>query len=380
MTPSAPDFRALRARFPTLSERAYFATHCLGPVSIETLADLDEYRRTLGLRNRALEPWLERVAEIRGLFAQLIGADPDEIALGPNATACQGVLATALQPTPNRDTIVVADLDFPSTRYLWEAQARRGFRIRSVGSPDGIALPAEALVAAIDARVAIVAVPLVAYTNGALLRIAPVIAAARAAGARVVVDAYQAAGIVPIDVRALDVDALVAGTHKWLGAPGTGLAFLYVRRAWAESLEPATPGWFAHASTLDFDRRFTPAPGTRRFEQGSPAIEPVYTARAGVRFAIEVGVAAMRARSLELTDRLVAGADRLGIPLRTPRDHAERAGVVCLGIAEPERVAAALRDRGIDADTRPGTGIRLSAHPCNTEEDCDRVLAALAAR
>jgi len=372
------DFTALRARFPTLVERAYFATHCLGPVSLEALADLDEYRRTIALRNRALEPWLERVAEIRVLLARLINADADEIALGPNATACQGSFAAALSPRGERDTILVTDRDFPSTHYLWEAQVRRGFRIRTIASPDGIAMPAAELVAAMDERTAIVAVPLVAYTNGALLEASGVIAAARRVGALVVLDAYQAAGIVPIDVRTLEVDALVAGLHKWLGAPGTGLAFLYVRRALAESLEPQYPGWFGHADTLAFDGAFRAAPGARRFEQGSPAIEAVYTSRAGVQLAITEGVERFRARSLQLTDRLIAGAEALGIPLATPRTYAQRAGVIALAVPEPERAAEALRAQGIDVDTRPGTGLRFSAHPGNTEDDCDRALAAIA--
>ncbi|MBA3540451.1 MAG: aminotransferase class V-fold PLP-dependent enzyme [Deltaproteobacteria bacterium] len=375
---AAPDFRELRTRFPTLIERTYFATHCLGPVLNETFTDLDEFRRTSALRNRALETWLERVDEIRGLFARLVNAHHCEIALGPNATACQSSLAAALQPIAGRTTIVTTSLDFPSSRYLWHAQERRGFQIKTVPSHDGISMPVDGLVAAIDERTAVVAVPLVAYTNGALLRAKQVIDAAHAAGALVVLDAYQAAGIVPIDVRALDVDVLVAGTHKWLCAPATGLAFLFVKQALAERLEPAYPGWFAHADTLAFAERYVPAAGARRFEQGSPAIEAIYAARAGVRFALEVGVGAMRARSLELTDRLVAGADSLGIPLGTPRDHGERAGVICLDVQEPNRVADVLRSRGIDVDTRPGTGIRLSAHPCVTEDDCDRVLAELA--
>jgi len=360
-----------------LLERAYFSTHCLGPVVSESVSDLEDYRRSIGLRNRALEVWMARVDEMRGLFARLVGADHDEIALGPNATACQASFAAALQPTGTRDTIVTTSLDFPSSRYLWHAQTRRGFRIANVRSGDGIAMPVDEIVAAIDDRVAIVALPLVAYSNGALLDARRVIAAAHAAGAIVVLDAYQAVGIVPIDVHALGVDALVGGTHKWLGAAGTGLAFLYVNRTLAERLEPAFPGWFAHAETVEFAETFVAARGARRFEQGSPAIEAVYTARAGIRLVLEIGVAAIRARSFELSDRIVAGADRLGLPLRTPRDHAQRAGVVCLGVADPRRVVAELSARGIDVDTRPGTGIRASCHPCNTDDDCDRLLAAL---
>jgi selenocysteine lyase/cysteine desulfurase len=367
----------MRPRFPTLVERTYFATHCLGPVLDATLADLDDYRRTIPLRNRAIETWLERIDEIRRLFARLVNAGDDEIALGANATACHGAIAAALAPSPGRARIVTTSLDFPSTRYLWQAQARRGFELIEVASPDGLAMPAEGLIAAIDERVAIVAVSLVAYTNGALLRARPVIEAAHAAGAIVVLDAYQGIGIVPIDVRALDADVVIAGTHKWLHGASNGLAFAYVRRALAERLEPAYPGWFSHAHMLDYEAAYVPAPGARRFEQGSTSVEAVYAARAGVRFAIDAGVEAIRARSLALSDHLIAGAGALGIPLCTPRDHAERAGVVCLGVREPGRVAEDLRARGIDVDTRPGTGIRLSCHPCNLHDEVDRVVAEL---
>jgi selenocysteine lyase/cysteine desulfurase len=379
--PAAPNFAALRSRFPTLVERTYFATHALGPVLDTTLADLEDYRRTIPLRNRAIEIWLARIDEIRGLFAQLIHADPDEIALGANATACHASIAAALDPAPalapGRTRIVTTSLDFPSTRYLWHAQARRGFEVVEVASPDGIAMPADALVGAIDERVAIVAVSLVAYGNGALLRARQVIDAAHAAGAIVILDAYQAIGIVPIDVRALGADVVVAGTHKWLHGASNGLAFAYVRRALAERLTPAYPGWFSHARMLDYEPVYAPAPGARRFEQGSTSVEAVYAARAGVQFAIDVGVEAIRARSLVLSDHLIAGADALGIPLATPRDHAERAGVVCLGVRDPGRVAEQLRARGIDVDTRPGTGIRLSLHPCNLHDEVDRALAEL---
>lgn len=379
--PAAPNFAALRSRFPTLVERTYFATHCLGPVLDTALADLEDYRRTLLLRYRAIETWLARIDEIRGLFARLVHAEPDEIALGANATACHANLAAALDPdpgaSPGRTRIVTTSLDFPSTRYLWQAQARRGFEVIEVASPDGIAMPADALVAAIDERVAIVAVSLVAYSNGALLRARRVIDAAHAAGAIVILDAYQAIGIVPIDVRALGADAVIAGTHKWLHGASNGLAFAYVRRALANRLTPAYPGWFSHARTLDFDPVYIPAPGARRFEQGQTSVEAVYAARAGVEFALDVGVEVIRARSFLLSDRLIAGADALGIPLTTPRDHAERAGVVCLGVRDPARIAEQLRARGIDVDTRPGTGIRLSLHPCNLPDEVDHVLAEL---
>jgi kynureninase len=364
------DFAALRERFPTLIERAYFATHGFGPILRETLADLDDYRRSLSLRNRVVETWYSRIVEIRALIARLIGAGDDEIALGPNATACQAAFAAAIMPTVKCDTILTTDLDFPSSRYLWHAQGYRGFRV--------IEVPSHRLVESINERVAIVAIPLVAYSNGALLDAERVIAAAHAAGALVVLDASQAVGIVPIAVHQLGADALVSGTNKWLCSSGMGLAFLFVRKALAVRLAPAFPGWFAHEDPLAFGDYFIAADGARRFEQGAPAVEAIYGARAGIRFAIEVGVDAIRARSLELTDRLIAGVDALGIPLATPRAHRERAGVVALELADAAAISGRLGALGIDVDTRPGSGLRISCHPCNSTEDLDRLLAALA--
>jgi selenocysteine lyase/cysteine desulfurase len=371
-------FAALRRRFPVLNERRYFATHNFGPVLVDALADLDIYRRTLQLRNRAVEHWLEMIGEVRGGIAKLINSAPEDIALGPNATACQAQIAAALSPEGPRNIILTTDLDFPSSRYLWHAQARRGFEIRVVPS-DGIAMPVDQLIAAIDERVAVVAVPLVAYRNGAVLDAWRVVAAARRAGALVVLDAYQAAGIVPIDVRALDVDVLVSGTNKWLGAPATGLAFAYVKRALADRLEPAYPGWLGHADGFGLCDDYAPAPGARRFEQGAPAVEPIYGARAGIRFAIDTGVSRMRERSLDLCDHFIAAADELAIPLATPRARDQRAGFVCLRVADPARAVAELRELGVDADTRPGTGIRFSAHPCNDEDDIAVAVAYLRA-
>ncbi|MCW5801415.1 MAG: aminotransferase class V-fold PLP-dependent enzyme [Deltaproteobacteria bacterium] len=376
---SAPDFGgALRDRFATFRARAYFATHGFGPLLLQTLADLDDYRRSLALRNRAVETWYGRVLEMRELIAQLIGAGGDEIALGPNATACQASFAAALVPRGARDAIVTTDLDFPSSRYLWRAQVRRGFRIVDVPSRDGIAFPVDDLVAAIDERTAVVTLPLVAYSNGALLDAARIVAAAHAHGALVVLDAYQAAGIVPIDAHALGADALVAGTNKWLSSPSTGLAFLYVARAVAERLEPAFPGWFGHADPLAFADDYVPAPGARRFELGAPAVDAIYGARAGIRFALEVGVPRLHARSQELCDRLIAGADGLGIRLTTPRARAARGGMVCFDLPDPDRVVDDLAARAIDVDTRPGIGMRMSCHPCNSDADCDRLLGAIA--
>lgn len=369
--------REARAAFPALAERVYLAHHCLGPLHESTFGDLEDYRRSLSLRNRAIDEWVERIEEVRALVAGLIGGAPDDLAFDTSATACQASLAAALSPRGERRRVLVTDLDFRSARYLWAAQASRGFAVETVASPDGVAMPTEALLAAIDERVAIVAVSMVSYFNGAMLDLAPIVAKAHAAGAIVVVDAYQALGCVPVDVRALDVDALVGGTHKWLCGGGTGLAFLYVKPALAESLTPAFPGWIGHREASRYRETYTPAPGARRFEQGTPPMEPIYTARGGLRFLQRFGVDNVRAGSLLLADRILEGLAENEIALRTPTSHAQRGAMVCVGAERPAETTAFLRARGIDVDTRPDTGVRVSAHPLNSFDECDRLVAAL---
>ncbi|MDC3959956.1 aminotransferase class V-fold PLP-dependent enzyme [Polyangium jinanense] len=374
--PPAPDFAALRARFPVLRERTYFDTQSVGPFPEQMLIDLDEYRRTLFLRNRGMALWIERMEELIGLLERLLAAPRDAVALMPSATAAQAAIAATQVPRGRRDRILYTALDFHSSQYLWEAQKRRGFQVIEVPSTDG-ATPTNGLVERIDERVAVVALSLVSPRTGALADLRAIVEVARARGALVVVDAYQAVGVVPIDVAALDVDVLVGGTHKWLCGGSTGLSFLYVRPALAESLEPVYPGWIGHREMVGFAPSYEPARGARRFMQGSPAIEPVYTARAGLQFVLDAGVEAIRARNLSLTERLMARADERGLSIRTPRPPHARGGSICLAVEEGERIVAELARDGIDIDTRPGGVLRVGPHACNTEEECDRVIDAI---
>jgi kynureninase len=377
LSPTPAQLSALRRRFPTLHERTYFATQCLGPVPEEAFADLDDYRRTLLLRNRALPQWLERMEELFGLVETLLGAPAGSVALAPSATAAQASLAATLQPAAGRDRIVMTALDFHSSRYVWAAQAQRGFSIVEVPATADATLPAARLIAELDERVAVVTLAHVSPRTGALADIDAITAAAHAVGARVVVDAYQAVGVVPIDVARSRVDALVGGTHKWLCGGGTGLAFAYVRPDWAATLAPAYPGWMAHADLLGFERTFRPHDGARRLQQGVPALEPIYTARAGLRFVAEVGVEAIRARNLALSARLLEGIAALGLRTLTPVQDARRGGMVVVDVDDGPAVVDALDRRGIDVDYRPGAGVRMSPHYCTSEEDCDQLLAAL---
>src|SRR5581483_11908892 len=162
--------------------------------------------------------------------------------------------------------------EFPTVRYFWEAQRALGAEIVEVANDDGLTIPLDTLLAAIDERTALVVVSHVVFRSSALLDVAAVIERAHAAGALVLLDSYQAVGSVPFSVTELDVDMLVGGSVKWLcGGPGAG--YLYVRPDLAARLQPRFAGWFSHARPFGFE----PPPieygeGVERFMGGTPAV------------------------------------------------------------------------------------------------------------
>lgn len=372
-------WRSYRAKFPIFEQRVYLASQCLGPLPREAHRDLEGYRASRALHNRGLDAWFERIERVTALVERLLAAPAGSVALRESATACHAAVLSSLEPRGDARRLIVTELDFHSSLHLFSAQVRRGFELVVVPSHDGRAIDAADVVARIDERTAAVAVSLVSR-YGALLELEPIVGRAHQVGAPVIVDAYQAAGIVPLDVGALGVDALIGGNHKWLSGD-TGLAFLYVEHRFADALDPAYPGWFGHHDIGEFVHAhafadaYRPIPGARRFQQGTPAMQPIYAARAGLEHVLDVGVDRLRARNLELTAHLARGLAAAGLRLRTPTDPARHAGGICVEVPEPERVVARLAERGIDVDQRRREVLRIAPHPCNTEDEIEHAVA-----
>ncbi|MDI1449988.1 aminotransferase class V-fold PLP-dependent enzyme [Polyangium sp. 6x1] len=376
------DFARERRRFPLLDERSYFACQCMGPYPSQMMDDLRAYERTLVLRSRAIPEWAGRWAEMHRLTEELVGAPQGSIFLRDSATAVQAAICAGIEPIGERSRILIGTGDFHSSRYVWAAQERRGFQVLDLPTKGPDALDAEAIAAQIDERVRVVALSLVSPRNGALLDARPIASAARRAGALLVLDVYQAIGVVPVSASELGAHVLVGGFHKWVGGGGTGLAFGYVEPGILDEITPAFPGWMAHRELLGFRDDFEPSATATKLEQGMPAMEPIYTSRAGIRWVLDVGVAALRERSLQLTERLLAHAEAAGLPLTTPRRADRRGGMVCLGVPHGDAAAivAALEQEGIDIDVRPGAGLRIGPHPCLEDDECDRLMARLTER
>jgi kynureninase len=190
-------------------------------------------------------------------------------------------------------------------------------------------------------------------------------------GARVVLDVYQGAGTIPLDLAALGVDFAVGGSVKWLcGGPGAG--YLYVRPDLVGELKPGVTGWAGHAAPFDFETGGTRhAPGIERFQSGTPNVPALYSARAGYEIVAEIGVPAIRERSLRLTRRLIDAAVRHGWRLNTPAADAERGGTVVIDVPNGAAVTDELLRRQVIVDYRPNAGIRIAPHFYTTDREVD---------
>ncbi|MCW2925076.1 MAG: Kynureninase, partial [Thermoleophilia bacterium] len=286
------DLDALRARFPILADTTYLVSHSLGAMPAAAADSLAEYADTWATRGiRAwAEGWWDMPIAVGDEVAKLLGAPPRTVAMHQNVSVCQSLVLSCLEPTPERNRIVYSELEFPSVMYVYEAHARSGDIVLDiVESPDGMTVPVERMLAAIDERTLLVPISHVLFKSGYLQDIAAIVERAHEVGALVLLDTYQSAGTVPVEVTKLDVDFATGGSVKWLcGGPGAG--YLYVHPRWHSVLQPKVTGWMAHEHPFDFEPEQHYAPGIERFLHGSPPVPALYAARSGYAVINEVGV------------------------------------------------------------------------------------------
>jgi kynureninase len=376
------DLITWRDEFPVLEHKTYLISASLGPVSRRSKAYLEEYLDAWGTKGAPDHVWIEdifpRMAALKRSFSALAGCDPDEVALTTNISIALSTIASCLDFSDGRRTVILSELDFPTDGHVWIAWARKtGADITWLRSPDGLTIPLEEYDRAIDDRTALVMLNRVLYRSSAIVDAKAVCAIARERGALSFVDDYHGLGIVPLDLHDLGCDLYTAGVLKWmLGGPG--LAFLYARRALLPSLEPAVTGWFGTREPFSFDTEHLEYhPSARRLEHGTPPAPVFFIAQGGMDIISEVGPAVIRARQGELTDHVIARADESGLEVRTPRDRDLRGGVVNVKVGpEAEKICHALLGRDVCTDYR-GDGLRISPHFFNTEEDIDRCFEEL---
>jgi kynureninase len=375
-----PSLRRLRSEFPILATTTYMISNSLGAMPRGVEDSLREYAATWATRGvRAwAERWWTMGEEVGDAIAPFIGARAGSVAMCENVTAAHMSILSTLPPPATRPRIVCSAADFPSIIYLLRAQASLGYTLTIVPTRDDGTADPEQIAAAIDDRTALVAISHVLFRTSYILDPRPVIERAHATGARVALDLYQAAGIIPVDVTALGVDFAAGGCLKWLcGGPGN--AFLYVRPDLAATIRPRYTGWMAHPAPFSFDTAdYEPLAGSRRMQTGTPAIPAYYAALPGLRLLASVGIARIRATSIAHTQRLLALVDEHGFTTVASRDPDRLAGTVAVFVPDALDVARTLNARDIVVDYRPGVGIRLAPHVYNAPEEVDQTLDAIA--
>ena len=358
-----------RPEFPGLERSTYMNTCSLGQLSRRSIEAMNRYMELWMSYGAAAwyELWLGEMADARARFARLINAQPHEIAILPSVGVALSIIGSSLE-YDHRNEVVITEMDFPTIPYQWMARGEEGADVRLLPSPDRIHTPLQAFADAVNARTALVATTHVYFTSGWVQDIAAISRLAHDAGALCVIDGYQAAGQIPVDVKAAGVDVDLSGGLKWL-LGGPGIVFMYVREELIPQLNPTTTGWFAAKDMFKFNpERFIRADDARRFEPGTPAVAAVYTANAGMSIIEEIGVDVVRAHTKALDADLIQRLRAAGLEPRIPADLERHAGIVMLPVDDPAGLVQGLKDRNVIIDYRPGA-VRLSPYFYNTVEE-----------
>jgi kynureninase len=363
------DLLEYRDRFPILEHTTYLINHSLGAMPAAAEGRVREYARTWAERGiRAWgEGWWTMPLTVGDQIGRIVGAPPGTVCMHQNVSIAEAIVLSCFQES-DRNRIVYEAANFPSVRYVYQAQKHLDVVVCET---------LDELLDAIDERTLLVPVQHVLFKSGEIQDVDAIVARAHDAGALVVLDAYQSAGTVPLDVTALGVDFAVGGSVKWLcGGPGAG--WLYVRPDLIERLEPAYTGWRAHARPFAFEPELEYAEGIARFLTGTPNVPALYAATAGYDLIEEIGVERIRASSLRQTELLIREAEARGFEVRSPREASKRGGTVTLHVPDFEAVHKELGERQVLCDFRPDAGIRLGPHYFNADEDILRALDEIA--
>jgi kynureninase len=367
---------AWRPEFPILATTTYLVSHSLGAMPRGAAARLQEYTDTWAARGvRAwAEGWWSMPVTVGDAVGRLIGAPPGSVVMHQNVSVCQALILSCFDLSGRRNKIVYEDLNFPSVMYVYEAHRALGARVQMVESPDGMTVPLDAYLAAIDEETLLVPLSHVVFRSGYQQDVAAIVRRAHEVGALVVADLYQSAGTVPVDVAAWDVDFATGGSVKWLcGGPGAG--YLYVAPRLRDSLHPRLTGWMAHQRPFAFETgEIDYAPDARRFLHGSPGLPALYAASAGYQIVEDIGVAAIRAKSIRQVQRLLDLARSHGFTPRTPEEPERRGGMAILDVPDGEAVTRELLRREILVDFRPGAGIRYSPHFYTSDDEIEHAV------
>jgi len=370
-----------RYAFPTLASGIHLLSHSLGPVPRSAresmLAYCDAWENHTG-EDAWATSWWQLSQEVGDRFARILGGEPGSVQIQPNASIGLATVASCFDfNSHQRNKVVTTALDFPSMEYIWDGQKEVGAHIEVVPSSDGISVPLEKILDAIDEKTALVALAHTSYRSSYRVNAKAIVDHAHEKGALVLLDVYQSAGVVDLEAEKWKVDFLIGGTIKWLcGGPACG--YLYVRPDLQRDLRPRLTGWVAHAAPFEFAHApMRYARSVRRFAQGTPSIPALYSAIPGLELIQSVGLEQIVTESRRRTRRIIEFGQEHGWKINTPLPETDRGGSVMIGVADGPRMVERLAEKRVFVDCRPTAGLRISPHFFNTDEEVEEALLIL---
>ncbi len=377
-----------RGEFPILEKCIYLISNSLGAMPRGVYDSLAAYADTWGALGVSAwgkpygdnPTWWDLNGAVGDKIAPLIGAPPGSVLIHQNASIANSILFSALDfSDTRRNKVIISDMDFPSDVYVLREWLPDHMTIQTVRTLDGISIDTDELLDAIDERTRLVSLSHVLFKSAYILPAAAIVDKAHRVGAQVVFNGYHSAGVIPVDVAALGVDFYVGGTLKWL-CGGPGGVFMYVRPDLLATLRPKVTGWFAGQQPFAFDlENFTLREDAYRLMNGTPGVASLYAIQPGVDIINQVGVEAIRAKSMRQTALLIELAEAQGYEIVSPRQPEQRAGTVTIRPPEAYAVSRELLARNIVIDYREGAGIRVAPHFYNTDDEIRQTIETIRA-
>jgi cysteine desulfurase/selenocysteine lyase len=371
------DWSTLREQFPVTRRWAFFDHAAVAPLSAPAQRALVEYAADLAENGDVHESlWVRRVSEVRKLTARLLNADPLDVAFIKNTSEGVGIVAEGFPWQPG-DNIITAAEEYPANIYPWMNLARRGVELRLVPSR-GNRIAVDDIRALIDDRTRLVSLSFVEFASGFRNDLDQIGTLCRERGIFFFVDAIQGLGVFPLDVTRTPIDALAADGHKWLLAP-EGAGVFWIRREWVDRLQPIGVGWHSVVNATDFSKiDFTLKPHAGRWESGTLNVPGIHALGASLELLLNLGIEAVGARVVELTDHLCERAHSAGLEVFSSRLPGEQSGIVSLTApgADARALVKRCKDAGIVINLRAGR-LRISPHCYNSIEEIDRLVQAL---
>ncbi len=374
---AADHLARFRDRFvqPGWDDVIYLNGNSLGPLPVRTqarIAELVDQEWGVGLV-RSWDRWIHLPRQVGDMMGELLlGAAPGQVVVCDSVTINVFKLAwAALDFRSGRDVIVTDDDNFPTDRYVLEGiAAQRGCELRLIHTDVDEGVSERALAEALDDRVAVVELSHVAYRSGALADMAELTELIHRAGALAMWDLCHSVGAVPVELDAAGADLAVGCTYKYVNAGPGAPALLYVRDELQHQLRQPIWGWFGQRDQFEMGPRYDPAPGISAFLAGTPDIMGTVAVEEGTRLLAEAGMPQLRAKSIALTDYLIALADEWLVPngfaVASPRDAARRGGHVSLQHDDAHQLSQALLRAGIVVDYRTPDRVRIGPVPLVT--------------